>query len=206
MCFELNNALNTATDLLHSQQNFLYDDIIKDDDSILEQCKPKNMFTAQGEFKPYSYADDMQNMNRGGTPIDVLRQKTPIMNLTNSNSLDNQSEMEKIHNAEARNIENRQIPQFSINGSKSEHQKSNTEDKKDIPLSDEHIKTIVQNSFHELVNKTKKSKTRNNKTNIINTAFTNIRFSDIRDAMLITFIGILIIFILNIIVRIGRKI
>lgn len=209
MYCELNDAYNTATDLLHSQQNCVYDDIIKDDDSIIEQCKPKNMFTAQGEFKPYSYEDDMQNMNRGGTPIEVLRQKTPIMNLTNSNSIDNKSELEAIHNAETRNIENRQIPSFSINGSKSNRQKS--EDKKEIPLSDERIKTIVQNSFHELVNKAKKIKQpRNGKTNIITDTmtktFASTHFADIRDAMFITFIGILIIFILNIIVRIGRKI
>lgn len=73
MFSNLDDAYVTATDLLKSQKNCVYDNIL-DDDSILETSKPKSMFSAQGDLQSFSQVDDMYKLSGKGTDIDSLIQ------------------------------------------------------------------------------------------------------------------------------------
>ena len=176
MYCELDDAYNTASDLLQSQKNCVYDNIIHDDDSIIEQCKPKNIFTAQGDFKPFESLEETYGFNSnvsneltqfGGTTIDNIQTKTPNTNNANTET-------------------------------KSYFENKNTITQKD----EEKIRHIVNESFNDIMKKNKPPNSHELETRKkIHKIFT----PEIRDGVILTFVGVLILFLLDILVRISKN-
>lgn len=198
MFCSLDDAYNTASDLLQEKHDCVYDNIMKEDTDIIEQCRPNNMFTTQGEFKQYDGISEFNEIQKshteqneypnelGGTPIDTLIQK--------KQSDKNYAPVQK--KKKQNDIDYDEIPEYSIpnkNSLKNKEKVTMTADDEDK------IRHIVKESFHDII--AKNNQTNNKLTNKINTMLS----SYIGDGMIITFIGILILFLLDILVRISKK-
>lgn len=180
MYCELDNAYNTASDLLTQKSAFVQDDIINDHKELIEQCHPKDVFTAQGDFKPYSTLGDACCY---GFDTNDVSEFSPFGELNKSSD---GSSISEIARANA-------VPQITKENEKQ-------------------IRNIVNESFHDILNKNKLSidEMPIKKSHIVQqcrdatTSRINIG-THIRDGIIITCIGILIIFLLDILIRIGKK-
>lgn len=228
MYCSLDDAYNTASDLLQSRQDCVYDNIVKDDTSIMEQCRPTDMFTAQGEFKPYSALGEMNNIcgttikqfeqpdELGGTPIDSLTQKqqtiqrkqAPAPLPVNDNNNVPEYTFDKSHKHSSKNSKNKEDLKKTVPESttpprnKTLYQLSGeVDDSSSLTRNEEdQIRYIVNESFQDMLTKNKLQKQVHKPSRKHNWLS-----SDYRDGILITFIGILILFILDILVRISKK-
>jgi hypothetical protein len=229
MYCSLDDAYNTASDLLQSRQDCVYDNIVKDDMSMMEQCRPTDMFTAQGEFKPYSALGEVNNMcgttikqfeqpdELGGTPIDLLqpKQQTTQRNHAPISASDNnvpEYAFDKSHKHFSEKSKCKEDPKKAVSEpSKTLHNKTlfqlsgEKSGSRDVsssltPNEEDQIRYIVNESFQDMLAKNKMQKQihkQSRKSNWLS--------PDYRDGILITFIGVLILFILDILVRISKK-
>lgn len=223
MYCSLDDAYNTASDLLQSRRDCVYDNIVKDDTSIMEQCRPTDMFTAQGEFKPYSSLDDTNIMcgttikqfeqcdEIGGTPIDLLtskRQNTQHNNAPvpiSGSGIPEYSFDKLSHSCD--NSKNKEVSKKPVSEpAKVTQNKTLYELSSDsLPLTrneEDQIRYIVNESFQDMLAKNKLQKQIHKQSS---RKQRNWLSSDYRDGILITFIGILILFMLDILVRICKK-
>lgn len=218
MYCSLDDAYNTASDLLQSRQDCVYDNIVKDDTSIMEHCRPTDMFTAQGEFKPYSALGEMNDAcgttikqfehhdELGGTPINSLtpKQQNAQRNYAPALMSDNNSVPEyafdKTHKKSSERTKTKEESP-PLQNKTYYHLSGETNDKSVLTRGEEdQIRYIVNESFHDILAKNKLQKQvhrQSRKTDWLSTSY--------RDGLLITFIGVLILFILDILVRISKK-
>jgi hypothetical protein len=169
MYCDIDTAYNTPSDLTQSRNDCVYDNIINDKSEEIKKYHPENIFTAQGEYKPYqelekTYGTSLvvnQPMNREngeneGTLItDIRPESLPIVPSTPNHILTHADENQ--------------------------------------------IRNIVNDSFYHAFEKSKKIPQKK----IINTK--HVIPSEVRDGIILTFIGILLLFLLDLLIRISRK-
>lgn len=201
----ITDAYNTASDLLKEHSDCVYDNIINDGESILDKCNAHDMFTAQGDFRKYSdigdineiYGTNMRqfehNEELGGTPISEIKCKRQKINndYAPAVSTNQCSECDKSSVQEYTIDRSHVHTDAKVRDNKKPNVPNNTED--------EHIRAIVDESFRNIIDKRISPPTKNKLSGF------GIILSDLRDGIMIMVIGILMLFLLDILLRIGKK-
>lgn len=168
----LDNAYKTASDLLKSDPNVVYDNIISDDDSFFSNFKKCDIINTQGEFENHSEIPSNQNtIVQSGTPISEILHDKQIKQKT-QDDIPNTIKKQEVMNNNI-DVANLQIPKNIEENLKNNECSANPQTKqKNV----EHFNLYEQNYFYE-----------------------------IRDGLIMTLIGIIIIFMIDILVRICHK-
>jgi len=186
---ELDDAYNTVSDLLQSQTNCVYDNIVNDDNNIMENYHQMNMFTTQGDFKSFEDVDNIYGSfnTKEDLPFSVEKKQT-LLKQKGDEKPTEISSLDEIKEKKIEKIEKKELiekpKEKEINLSKDEEKQ---------------IKTIVQESFKNMMNINRISPKKIEAQN-------DVLLSEIRDIVLIVLIGILVIILLDLLVRIARKI
>lgn len=203
---DLNDAYNTASDLLHSQSNCVYDNIVDDNNGFYENLHHMKMFTTQGDFKSY---DDVNNIygaynGRKDLPFSIDRKNPELQNETEQEKPTEIASLGSIEYSEENNdeqeINNSKILQHTSECKMKTQNLEKQINETNLSKEDEHkIKTLVKESFRDMMNKS-----RNITSKLEN--YNDIFLTEVRDIVLIILIGILVIILLDLLVKIARKI
>ena len=185
MFSNLDDAYMTATDLLKTQKNCVYDNILEDE-SVFGKTFPKNMFSAQGDMQSYQDLENVYKLNNNisvpsGTDISAL--------LTYDKPKDNMG-----------------IPQFKLNPSDG---KQNV--LPNIESSNE-LKNIIYQSIKDILNSPDCNKS--NKLEKMTGFEKNKKMfsgrmnlsSSTKEGIFLIIVGILFLLLLDMLIRIGKSI
>lgn len=200
MYCDLSNAYENICDLTHSQTNCVYDNIVNDGVDTTKDNIPRNMFTAQGDYYEYSpihYSEDVINKTNAILDGDADEKGTPIEELIKKQELD-----EKMC-AVCRPNDSPQNNSVRIGNENKNVASKNYEHNLEQETSNVRIKKIVRDAIEEHFTNSKSPRT--DRRPHFSSQFSSIINSDIIDAMLITFIGVIIIFLLDILIKISKK-
>lgn len=186
--------INDAYDMKLFTSDSMYDDAGWENEQQMTSPKsqnPKNIFSTQGEFETYSKA--LQNYPTGypGAPVDLQ-----VRNETQPLKFDSNDIQELLR--EPMQTPYDETPQLT-NPSHKIVQKKITHQETAIPIEIESKEPVTQSTCPmSKKNKHDKQSTEQNK---LMSAFT----TGLRETIFILLIGIIIIFLLDILVRIGKK-
>lgn len=191
MYCDLNYAYNNASDLLQSKNDCVYDEIVKDDKNITEQCRIGDMFTAQGDFA------QMQHIfGSDGTPIDN--------NTVSFGTNTKQFQPQETPNASV----NEQQPtkrKYVHDPAKTPIRRPDIVPPYKEPKATEEFEPHNIPQKHETANVAQtKPPPKYHRTAHIE-KHNDFRLVDFKNGLIMTLIGVLIIFLLDTIVRIGKK-
>jgi hypothetical protein len=196
MFCNLNDAFCNICDLEQTQQNCVYDNIVNDGVDVKKDHIPKNMFTAQGdyyEYSPMQYSDDVINQTNSILDGEEYDKCANVDNI-------NKNGKDECNNKKCVNKTN--CDTVKLNGSDLESINKQILKLSKKQSSDLNVKQIIKDAIKEhFEDEIKKNKKISTKTKFIH----NIFNSDIISVFLITFIGLIIILLLDILVRISRK-
>jgi hypothetical protein len=200
MYCDLNDAYGNICDLTQSQTDCVYDNIVNDGVDIKKDHIPRNMFTAQGdyyEYSPIQYNEDIINQTNAILDNDTCEKGTTIAELRKQQNNINKSCVQ---------CPQEDTPKLVPNN-------DNKENKNSLKISGKYIeqetlekkmKKIIQDVMKEHFTDSQKPDSKAIKQHNYS-RFHSLINSDIVDAVLITFIGIIILFLLDILVRISKK-
>jgi len=180
MYCDFDDAFVTATDLLKSQKNCVYDNIL-DDDSILEKSRPATMFSTQGEIQSYNQLEELYNSKQNSDSQYLNKSGTEI-NFSEDASSDGDG-----------------IPKFTIN-----NKPNDKLTEKVVPAQQfydgKNIKELINQSIENIL-KSNSGQTRTKRQKSKSTLSSNTK-----EFIFIIVIGILVLLLLDVLIRIGRNI